>query len=75
MERFRRRLGVHLHVSVDADGGIVDALQALEGHWALLLVIDEEDDDPSREIQQDSDCRSLGDAAVRPAQRAEEQTK
>lgn len=65
----------HLDVSVDADGGIVDALQAFEGHRALLLVVDEEDDDASREIQQDSDCGSFRNAAVRPARREEQQIK
>lgn len=80
MERCRCRVGTvvqspHLDVSVDADGGIVDALQAFEGHRALLLVVDEEDDDASREIQQDSDCGSFRDAAVRPARREEQQIK
>lgn len=65
----------HLDVSVDADGWIVDALQAFKGHWALLLVVDEEDDDPSREIQQDSDCGSFCDAAIRPAGREQQQVQ
>lgn len=67
--------GPHLDVSVDADGGIVDALQALEGHRALLLVVDEEDDDASREIQQDSNCGSFRNSAIRPARREEQQMK
>lgn len=57
----------HLDVPVDADGGIVDALQAFESHRTLLLVVDEEDNYPSREIQQDSDRGTFSDAAVRPA--------
>lgn len=67
--------GPHLDVSVDADGGIVDAFQTFEGHRALLLVVDEEDDDPSREIQEYSDCGSVRNAAIRPVWREEQQIK
>lgn len=40
-------MNVHLDVSVDADGGIIGALQALEGDRTLLLIVDEEDHNPS----------------------------
>lgn len=60
-------IGVYLDISVDADGRVVDALQAFESHRTLLLIVDEEDDDPAREVQQDPDRRTFADAAVRPA--------
>lgn len=58
---------LYLDVPVDADSGVIDALQAFKSNWTLLLIIDEENNDPTREIQQDSDCGSFSDAAVRPA--------
>lgn len=60
-------IDVYLDISVDADGRVVDALQAFESHRTLLLIVNEEDDDPAREVQQDPDRRTFADAAVRPA--------
>lgn len=58
---------LYLDVPVDADSGVIDALQAFESNWTLLLIIDEENNDPTREVEQDSNCGSFSDAAVRPA--------
>lgn len=63
---------LYLHVSVDADSGVIGALQAFKSHWALLLIVDEEDDDPAWKVQQDSYRRSFTDAALRPARREQE---
>ena len=57
----------YLDISVEADSGVIDALQALKCHRTLLLIVDEEDDDPACEVKQHSYCRSFTDATVRPA--------
>lgn len=57
----------YLDISVEADSGVIDALQALKCHWTLLLIVDEEDDDPACEVKQHSYCSSFTDATVRPA--------
>lgn len=58
---------MYLDIAVDADGGVIDALQSLKSHRSLLLIIDEEDKNPACEVQQYSDRSSFTDAAVRPA--------
>lgn len=56
----------YLDISVEADRGVIDALQGFKSHWTLLLIIDEEDEDPTWEVQQESYCCSFTDATVRP---------
>lgn len=63
-----KRIIFYLDVSVETDGGVIGALQAFERHWTLLFVVDEEDEDPTGEVQQNSYCSSFSDATVRPAQ-------
>lgn len=57
----------YLDVSVEADSGVVSALQAFECHWALLLIVHEEDENPTCKVQQHSYCSSFSDATVCPA--------
>lgn len=61
-------LSTHLDISVEADRRVIDALHAFERHRTLLLIVDEEDDDPARKVKQHSYCSSFTDATVRPAQ-------
>lgn len=56
----------YLDVSVEADSGVVCALQAFECHWALLLIVHEEDENPTCKVQQHSYCSSFSDATVCP---------
>lgn len=57
----------YLDISVEADSRVIDALQSLKRHRALLLIVDEEDDDPACEVEQYSYCGSFTDASVCPA--------
>lgn len=58
---------VYLDVSVEADGGVEGALQAFEGDRTLLLIVEEEDEDPAGEVQQHPHRGAFGDATVCPA--------
>lgn len=58
---------LYLDISVEADSRVNDAFQFLKCHWTLLLIVDEEDQDPACEVQQDSYCCPFTDAPVRPA--------
>lgn len=57
----------YLDISVEADSRVIDTLQALERHRTLLLIVDEEDDDPACEVKQYSYCGSFANATIRPA--------
>ena len=56
----------YLHVAVDADGRVVEALQPLKGHGTLLLIVEEENEDPSGKIQQHPHRRPFTDPSIRP---------
>lgn len=58
---------VYLDISVEADSGVIHALQAFKRHRTLLLIVDEEDEDPPCEVEQHTDRSCFSDAAVRPA--------
>lgn len=61
------KVRLYLDISVEADRRVITSFQPFEGHWTLLLIIDEEDEDPACEVQQNSYGGPLTDATVRPA--------
>lgn len=58
----------YLDVTVEADSRVICAFQAVKGNRTLLLIVDEEDEDSTCEVQQHSYCGSFGDATIRSAQ-------
>lgn len=59
---------LYLDIPIDADSWVIDTLQPFECHWTLLLIVDEEDNDPPCEIKQNTYCRSFTNATIRSAQ-------
>lgn len=62
---YKNERNCYLNIAVEAYGWVVRAFQCVEGNGSLLLIIDQKQQNPTREIQQHSHSRSFTYSSVR----------